>query len=63
MKKQPSVRRQRRIDGASERQALRDQRTPREQLNRLDQKLGVNMGARKERARLREQIPMIPKEA
>lgn len=58
MNKQPSIRKQRRIDSALERQALRDTLTPRQQLERLDQKLGVNTGARKERARLRKQIEL-----
>lgn len=56
MKKQPSVRKQRRIDGALERQALRAKRSPQEQLRLLDQKLGEGVGAVKERARLQKHL-------
>ena len=42
--------------GASERQAERAQRTPQEQLDLLNQRLGLHQGAMKERARLTAQI-------
>jgi len=44
-------REQRRAE-AAERQAARDALTPRQQLARLDAKLGRGVGARRERARL-----------
>jgi hypothetical protein len=39
---------------AKERQALRDKRTPQDQLRVLDAKLGVGVGAKKERERLQK---------
>lgn len=45
---------------AEERQGMRDEMTATEQLERLDQRLGVNLGAEKERKRL---IKEIEKEA
>lgn len=41
---------------ADERNAARTKRTPKEQLCRLDQKLGAGVGARKERAKLFQQV-------
>lgn len=41
---------------ADERNTARAKRTPKEQLQRLDQKLGAGVGARKERARLIQQV-------
>lgn len=41
---------------ADEREETRDARSPREQLGLLDQRLGVGIGARRERARLQAQI-------
>lgn len=54
--KQPSIRRQRRIDGAVARQPERDKRSPEKQLHILDQRLGENEGADKERRRLMWQM-------
>jgi hypothetical protein len=45
-----------RQDEAKERQALRDKRTPQDQIAVLDAKLGVGVGAVKERARLQKEI-------
>lgn len=41
---------------AMARQAERDQRTPEQQLDRLDDLFGLNQGAARERARLEAQI-------
>jgi hypothetical protein len=58
--KHVSVRKQRRIDGAVERQELRAKRSPEDQLKRLDALLGEGVGAVKERAKLQK---LINKEA
>jgi len=44
---------ERRKQGAANRLAERNLRTPQQQWDRLDQLLGVGIGARKERTRLR----------
>jgi cell shape-determining protein MreC len=41
---------------AKKRQAERDERSPKEQLEKLDAKLGAGIGAKKERARLEKLI-------
>tara|TARA_R110002020_G_scaffold202722_1_gene405818 strand:+ start:7028 stop:7207 length:180 start_codon:yes stop_codon:yes gene_type:complete len=41
---------------AKERQSLRNKLTPEQQLARLDKKLGVDIGAARERARLKGMI-------
>jgi len=50
-----TVREERRKE-AEARQAERDQLTPEKQLARLDERLGVGVGAAKERARLQKLI-------
>jgi hypothetical protein len=48
---------------ARERQAERDNRTPQEQLARLDRILGNGQGARRERARLKKQIQELTRKS
>lgn len=49
-------RQEERREGAQRRQEARDSRTPQEQLQRLDELLGVGQGAQRERARLQALI-------
>lgn len=49
-------RRNARVAEATARKAARDERTPQQQLQRLDALLGVSIGAKKERKRLNKQI-------
>lgn len=44
------------VTEADKRNVARAKRTPTEQIRRLDQKLGAGVGAKKERARLSQQI-------
>lgn len=55
----PQRREKRRVD-AQARQELRDVRTPKQQLDILDETLGKDVGARSERARLRKVISRMP---
>ena len=55
MKRGKKVRALRRAK-AEERDAERSKRTPRQQLQRLDEMFGVGRGAKKERARLKKKI-------
>jgi len=41
---------------AEQRQAARNARSPEDQLDRLDERFGMNQGAQRERARLLKQI-------
>lgn len=47
---------ERRYERAMAQQALRDARTPEQQLRVLDQRLGIGVGAKTERARLEAEI-------
>jgi len=51
----PRWRRQRE---AQERKVLRGKRTPMEQIRLLDERLGVGKGAKKERAKLRQEMKL-----
>ena len=48
--------REERKENADARQQLRDELTPAQQLARLDERLGVDVGAKRERARLQKLI-------
>lgn len=48
----PAQKRPERISGAIDRQAEARERSPQDQLARLDQRLGEGVGAKRERARL-----------
>lgn len=45
-----------RVEGVTERTQLRSERTPEQQIAKLDQRLGVGVGAKRERAALAKQI-------
>lgn len=62
-KKNARWRREARQEAAKERQAVRDQRTPKQQIQRLDELLGDGEGAQKERARLLATIEAAKMEA
>lgn len=51
---------QQKMSEANERNVARAKRTPVVQLRRLDQKLGAGIGAKKERARLLQQLQEVP---
>jgi len=51
----PAVQEERRL-AAEARQRLRNELTPAEQIERLDARLGAGIGAKRERARLHEQL-------
>ena len=53
--------RQERRESALELQEERDKRTPQEQIKRLDTKLGIGKGAKKERAKLEKLIKRLKK--
>ncbi len=61
-KKNSRDRIEKRRQEAIERQKLREQLTPQQQLSRLDLLLGKNAGAKKERAKLQKQIEQIEQE-
>lgn len=47
---------QRRQEAARERQAAHDKLTPAQKIAKLDRKLGVGQGAKKERAKLAQKV-------
>ena len=57
------ARRRQRREQATERQSARGKRTPVEQVEILDSRLGVNRGAKKERNQLRAEIVKLNKGA